>query len=76
MSERIDDTRLIAQRIIEAFGPRRCMWGSDVPCELWLKDLADYARHLALVGEDLDLSPAARAEVLGGTAMRLFFPGQ
>ncbi|MBT3346393.1 MAG: amidohydrolase family protein [Gemmatimonadetes bacterium] len=71
-----DDTRPIARRIIDAFGPARCMWGSDFPCELWLKDLADYERHLAVVRDDLGLNTKDRAEVLGGTAMRVFFPGQ
>lgn len=69
-----NDTIPIAERLLDAFGPARCMWGSDFPCELWLKDQADYGRHLALARDGLGLSSADRAEVLGGTAMRVFFP--
>lgn len=68
------DTQAIARRILDAFGPQRCMWGSDFPTELWLKGATDYAGHLAVVRDELGLAPAERAEVLGGTAMRLFFP--
>jgi predicted TIM-barrel fold metal-dependent hydrolase len=68
------DTQAIARRILDAFRPQRCMWGSDFPTELWLKGATDYAGHLAAVRDELGLAPAERAEVLGGTAMRLFFP--
>lgn len=68
------DTQAIAHRMIAAFGANRCMWGSDFPCELWLKDKATYSQHLAVVRDELGLSPTERAEVLGGTAMRVFFP--
>ncbi len=68
------DTQAIAQRIIDAFGPERCMWGSAFPTELWLTDGTNYGRHLKIVAEDLALSTTDRAEILGGTAMRVFFP--
>jgi predicted TIM-barrel fold metal-dependent hydrolase len=67
------DTQAIAQRMLEAFGAERCMWGSDFPCELWLKDRATYGQHLAVVREELGLTPVERAQVLGGTAFGVFF---
>ena len=67
------DTHPIVKRIIEAFGPDRCMWGSDFPCELWLKK-ATYAQHLTLFTDELGLSPAEQEAVLGGTAMKVWFP--
>ena len=67
------DTHPILKRLIEAFGPDRCMWGSDFPCELWLKK-ATYAEHLALFTDELGLSPAEQDAILGGTAMQVWFP--
>lgn len=68
-----DDTKAIAMRIMDAYGPDRCMWGSGFPCELWMKGAADYGRHLAVVGDELGLSSSDRAHVIGATAMRVFF---
>jgi predicted TIM-barrel fold metal-dependent hydrolase len=31
------DTHPLLRRFIDAYGPERCMWGSDFPCEHWLK---------------------------------------
>lgn len=67
------DTQAIAHRILDAFGPARCLWGSGFPCELWMRGKATYGQHLALIRDELGLSPTERADVLGGTAMRLFF---
>ncbi|HEY2478651.1 MAG TPA: amidohydrolase family protein [Solirubrobacterales bacterium] len=57
-------------RSVEAFGPERCMWGSDFP---WTEREPGYAETLALVERAL---PGANAEDLaairGGTALRLF----
>jgi predicted TIM-barrel fold metal-dependent hydrolase len=60
-------------RVIDAFGPDRCVWGSDFPVELWAPRIT-YAEHLRIFTEDLPLEPAARAAILGGTALRLWFP--
>jgi len=62
----------IVRRIVDAFSADRCMWGSDFPCELWLKK-ASYGQHLALFTEELDLSAGEREAILGGTAMRVWF---
>jgi L-fuconolactonase len=55
-----------ARRLVEAFGPRRVMWGSDWPvCTL----AATYAEVLELAQHVIaDLGEAERAAVLGGTA--------
>lgn len=59
-------------KIIEAFGAERCIWGSDFPCELWTPRVT-YAEHLRIFQKDLPLKDAARAQILGETARRLWF---
>ena len=59
---------------IDAYGPDRCMWGSDFPTELWCPRVS-YGDHLRLFQEDLDLSAGEREAILGGTAERLWFGG-
>jgi L-fuconolactonase len=61
------------RRIIDAFGPERCVWGSDFPCELWTPRVS-YAEHLKIFTDALNLEEAERAQILGGTARRLWFP--
>ena len=59
-------------RIIEAFTPDRCVWGSDFPCELWCPKVT-YAQHLKIFTHKLGLDDAAKSAVLGKTAQRLWF---
>ncbi|HTM48387.1 MAG TPA: amidohydrolase family protein [Bryobacteraceae bacterium] len=59
-------------RIIGAFTPERCVWGSDFPCELWTPK-ATYAQNLALFASELKMETAAREAILGKTARRLYF---
>jgi predicted TIM-barrel fold metal-dependent hydrolase len=59
--------------IANAFGPERCVWGSDFPCELWCPKVS-YADHLRIFREVLPFNNAARQAILGGTAERLWFP--
>lgn len=66
------DMHPIVRRVIDAFGPDRCMWGSDFPCELWLKK-ATYAEHLALFTDALGLSEAEQQAILEETPMRVWF---
>ena len=66
------DTHIQLREILAAYGPERCIWGSDFPCEHWLKK-STYAQHLAVFVEELALGAEEKAEVLGGTALRLFF---
>jgi L-fuconolactonase len=60
-------------KMIEMFGPERCVWGSGFPTEYWvekasLKEILDVFVNL------LPLNDASRAQVLGQTAARLWFP--
>ena len=61
------------KRVIAAFGPDRCVWGSNFPNALWSKG-ASYAENLRLFVKELGLSLEEKAAVLGGTAMGLWFP--
>jgi predicted TIM-barrel fold metal-dependent hydrolase len=60
------------RRVIAAFGPQRCVWGSNFPCELWNPKVT-YAQHLAIFTRELGLGAEAKAAILGETARRLWF---
>ena len=62
-----------ALRIIDTYGPERCVWGSNFPNALWTPKLT-YAEHLRIFSEALPLSDEVKAQVLGETARRLWFP--
>ena len=62
-----------ALSIIDTYGPERCVWGSNFPNCVWTPKLT-YAEHLRIFTEVLPLSDEARAQVLGQTARRLWFP--
>ncbi len=66
------DTHAILHTLIEAFGPDRCVWGSDFPCEHWLKK-ASYAEHLDLFRQALGLSETVQTAILEETPTRLWF---
>jgi predicted TIM-barrel fold metal-dependent hydrolase len=57
--------------VIEAFGPDRCIWGSDFPCELWCPKFS-YAQNLRLFTHELGLDAAAKKAILGETANGLY----
>ena len=60
------------KRIIEAYGPDRCVWGSDFPCELWCPKVTS-TQHLRIFTHELGLSQSAQEAILGQTALRLWF---
>ena len=60
--------------VIAAFGPDRCVWGSDFPCELWCPKVT-YSQHLSLFTRELDLDRATQEAILGKTARDLWFRG-
>jgi len=66
------DTKEIVRRVVGDFGADRCMWGSDFPCDLWLKK-ASYAEHLSLVTDVWDLSQTEQEAILEETPMRVWF---
>ena len=59
--------------IIDTYGPERCLWDSNFPNVLWTPKLT-YAQHLSIFTRELPLKESARAQVLGETAKRLWFP--
>jgi predicted TIM-barrel fold metal-dependent hydrolase len=67
------DMQPILRRLIEAYGPERCMWGSDFPCGLWLPGKATYRSYLSLFTEVLCLSESDRRAILEETPLRLWF---
>ncbi len=60
-------------KIIDTYGPERCVWGSNFPNVLWTPKMT-YAEHLKIFTDELPLKEKARAQVLGETARRLWFP--
>lgn len=64
------DTYPLLRAVVEAFGPERCLWGSDFPCELWIPK-ASYAQHLQLFSEGLGLRE--KQAILEDTPGRLWF---
>jgi predicted TIM-barrel fold metal-dependent hydrolase len=65
------DLHPVCHRFVEAYGPERCIWGSDYPTQLWCPKTT-YAGHLDLFRRELGLGPAAQAAILGETAARLY----
>lgn len=66
------DTYALLRAVIDAFGPKRCVWGSDFPCELWTPK-ASYTRHFTLFSGALGLSDAEQEAILVRTPGRLWF---
>lgn len=66
------DTHPVIRRVIDAFGADRCMWGSDFPCEHWLKK-ATYSQHLAMFTEAMGLSGGEQETILSDTPLRVWF---
>ena len=60
------------KRIIEAYGPERCVWGSDFPTGLWCPKVT-YGQHLKIFLEELGLNDREQSAILGDTAERLWF---
>jgi predicted TIM-barrel fold metal-dependent hydrolase len=60
------------REIIKVFGPRRCVWGSAFPCELWCPK-ASYAQHLKVFTQELGLDKETQEAILGKTAEKLWF---
>lgn len=67
---RVEDIRPYVDGLLESFGPKRLMWGSDWP----VVELAGgYARwYEATVSLLAELSEEERAAILGGTAARVY----
>ena len=60
------------RRVLDAFGPSRCMWASDSPYQI--QGTNTYAASLALISEHCDfLSSGDRDNILWRTAERVYF---
>ena len=60
------------KKVIELFGPERCVWGSDFPQALWTPGTS-YDQHVRLFTEELGLTPEEKKAVMGETALGLWF---
>lgn len=60
-------------KIIDAYGPERCVWTSCFPNETWTP-MISYSEHLRIFTEVLPLSTEARRLIVGETARRIWFP--
>lgn len=60
------------RKILAAYSPGRCVWGSNFPCELWTPR-SDYRQNLRVFQCELGLDESAQRAILGATAQRLYF---
>ena len=65
-----DDLIPMIKRVIDAFGPQRCMWGSDSPYQVYKEKMED---SISVIRDKLGLSDSDRDQILKGTAERLFW---
>jgi predicted TIM-barrel fold metal-dependent hydrolase len=56
-------------RVIRAFGPERCMWGSDFTR---VADLHSYGQAIDYIRDTSELSTDEKAMILGGSLLRQF----
>jgi L-fuconolactonase len=66
---RPDDLRPYIEHLLETFGPRRLLWGSDWPV---VNLAADYSRWFDLADALTHLAGAERAALFGGNAVRIY----
>ena len=60
------------KRLIDAFTPQRCVWGSHFPTALFQPEIS-YAQHLKLFSHELGLDDSSKKAILGETAKGLWF---
>lgn len=66
------DLAPMIRRVVQAFGPKRCMWESDCPFQV--QPPHTYADSIALIRDRLDfLSADDKAWLLGRTALAVLF---
>lgn len=65
------DAHWMVREIVDAFGPERCLFGSNFPTPQY-SPKTSYAQTVRLFSEAVDLSAEERAWVLGGTAEKLW----
>jgi predicted TIM-barrel fold metal-dependent hydrolase len=66
------DTSPLLRAVIDAYGPDRCVWGSDFPCEYYTPQVT-YSQTLAHFRQTLHLSDTEQEAILSATPGRLWF---
>jgi len=66
------DTHALLRAVVDAYGPERCVWGSDFPCELWTPK-AEYGQTLELFRTQVALTNSEQEQILDTTPGRLWF---
>ena len=66
------DVHWMARQIIDAFGPQRCLYGSNFPIPQYNTRFGSYQRTVDVFARDMDLTTDERSWVLGGTAATLW----
>ena len=67
-----DELLPMIRRVVDAFGPERCMWASDAPYQIGPPNT--YEASIALIRDRLDgISPGDREWLLRKTAEKVFF---
>ena len=65
------DTRPLVEQIYRTYGPRRMMWCTDSP---WILPEPGYQKLVDLLDFHLPaLSPEERDQIMGGTALGIWF---
>jgi predicted TIM-barrel fold metal-dependent hydrolase len=65
------DAHWMIRKIVDAFGPQRCLFGSNFPTAQY-SPKTTYAQTVELFAEAIDLSAEERDWILGGTAQSLW----
>ena len=65
------DVHWMARAIVDAFGAERCLYGSNFPTVQY-NPLMSYRQTMQLFAEEIALTEAERAWILGGTAAKLW----
>lgn len=60
------------RRLIAAYSPSRCVWGSNFPCELWTPR-STYQKSLELFTSKLGLDTQAQEDIFWNTPCKLWF---
>lgn len=67
-----EDTPPLIRAVIDAYGPDRCVWGSDFPCERYTPKVT-YDQYPGLFNQALKLSDTEQEAILSTTPGRLWF---